>query len=254
MARNSGGATGGGSGGGLPSGGLKDQVPIKESNTTGDWGFTNTALLSNNTPLAPSGVGSPGTATDGARSDHVHPAVFNPFAIEMPSGALAETMPKVMTDNSSHPVGLTGVMPACAIPLPAGAVINAIHFFCGGPPGTAQTHLWAAILDNGPVVRGVTNDLLAVPPTANTQVDLTLTAPYTVPSAGLYFVGLCWVFTGTTPNIAGKTMHGREYQYGQALKGNVASSLTTPVAVGTDYSGTRGSWGIDSDMYYFWVT
>jgi hypothetical protein len=176
------------------------------------------------------GVASAGTSGLAARADHVHPfagwlSVYQAF-----SAATAETYPRILVTTST--TGVSGTLYLTAVGLPKGLVVGNLTFGCKGTGAATVTHGWYVLADSGLVVRAVTADSTTLLASANTLTTLPVTAAYTVPSSGLYYLG-CMVAATTMPvmGTAGN-IPGAWASNTPILCGSSNTGATTPPAVG----------------------
>jgi hypothetical protein len=113
----------------------------------------------------------------------------------MPTGALAETFPRI--GATTNFVITSGQSVIGAIPLPAGTKVSNITVCTGISAETGGTHGWVALCSAAGTVLGVSADQGAtwLSP-GNTLITTALTAPYTVTAAGTYYVVLGLTATG----------------------------------------------------------
>jgi len=146
------------------------------------------------------------TALDGkAATAHTHLKTditdYNVAANLGASGVLAETIPREVCSEASVTFGPSGTVFLQAIYLMSGTVINNIVFWSSSVAGAGLTNSFAAIYS------GSTRVALSNPDTtttwaANTIRTFTLSSAYTVPSHGVYYIGLQILGT-TIPSIKG---------------------------------------------------
>lgn len=112
--------------------------------------------------------------------------------------------------DTGHVALATGVMTAVAVKLVAGDVITNVNFVTGATAGATITDSWAALY--GPGATAATQLLLAQSTTtgagalaANTAITKPLTAAYTVPTTGIYYVGISVTAT-TVPTLLGNVV------------------------------------------------
>jgi hypothetical protein len=134
----------------------------------------------------------------------------------------------------------TGTVQVTIIGLVKGQVINKINLNSGTASST-QTHKWAAITTASSTVSGVVQAVSAdggTAVTASSAVETyTLTAPWTVPTTGNYYVHVANVATGTAATFDAVVAVGgvRATQF-PIVAGTGATSVTTPPAVGATLS------------------
>lgn len=238
---------------GLPGAGTTGQIPIKNSNTSGDWGFANSAALSNDAPLIASGLGSAGTSVDAARSDHFHPTeVFNGGLLVAPTGTIAQNVDRRQV-GANAAIGTTGQMLCVAIPIPKNSTVTAINVQYN-TAAVSPTHQWAGLFDSGPVALAFSTDGTTTAIAANTTGTFTLSSPYTTGSTdALYYVALMYA-AGTVPQLYGCSIMGHQSDIAPKLMGVAASTQTTVPSVGLDVSGTKATWGVFGAFPYIWLT
>lgn len=124
----------------------------------------------------------------------------------VPTGAVAETISRF--DNLSYSgsaVLTSGILQLIGIFLQHGEVINSITFCSGGTGATSPTHQIFGLYDNANGsaagtawgLLAQTNDDTTTSWPGTTNKTLNLTSPYTVPTDGLYYLGI--LVTATTP-------------------------------------------------------
>ncbi|WP_431892663.1 hypothetical protein [Micromonospora haikouensis] len=91
----------------------------------------------------------------------------------------------------------TGVMTSVPIYLSQGDVITNISARSGATAAGTPTNYWFALYDTSGALVGQTADQTSTAWAANTTKTLALASPYTVPTTGIYWVGI--MVTATTP-------------------------------------------------------
>lgn len=117
------------------------------------------------------------------------------------AGALSETFSR-MGATLSNPVLISGQPQFAALPLLAGQVVTKIVFFSGSTPLAGGKNQWFALWGASLNRLAVTSDDGSAAWAANTEKQLALTTPYTVPADGLYYVSVM-VNATTVPNLIG---------------------------------------------------
>lgn len=112
--------------------------------------------------------------------------------------------------DAGHVALATGIMTAVPVKLVAGDIITNINFVTGATAGATITDSWAALY--GPAATAAGQLLLAQSTTtgagalaANTAITKPLTAAYTVPTTGIYYVGIS-VTAATVPTLLGNVV------------------------------------------------
>jgi len=147
---------------------------------------------------------------------------------------VAETFSRIFS-NASYTV--TGMPHFQAVYLYAGQVVNSVKFATTSTAGSALTNEWAGIFNSSGLCVAIGSQSLTTM-ASNTLFNWGLSSAYTVPTSGLYYVGIG--IYGTTspvyPTLAGFGATGQgEILWASAtpiLQYQTGSSSTTPV-VGT---------------------
>jgi hypothetical protein len=134
--------------------------------------------------------------------------------------------------DAGHVALATGVMTAVPIFLYAGDLITNVVFVTGATAGATITDSWAALYGIG--AAAATQLLVAQSTTtgagalaANTVITKPLTTPFTVPTTGVYHVGIN-VTAGTIPTLLGTVVAAAVTALGErALAKTSGSGLTT---------------------------
>jgi len=144
---------------------------------------------------------------------------------------VAETIPRWLSTS----VQTYTVPRFTAVYLVAGQVINSIKFSTSGTAGSSLTSEWIGIFSSAGLCLAISSQSLTSL-AANTTFTWNLSSAYTVPSSGLYYVGLG--IYGTTspvyPTISGYSTGEQVNLTGTAPILNYTSGSATPVpTVGT---------------------
>jgi hypothetical protein len=86
--------------------------------------------------------------------------------------------------------------------LTRGQLITTVNAVSGGTAAITPTHQWVVIANSARVVVATSADGLTAAIGTNTALAYNLTTPYTVPTTGLYYVGIV-VVAGTVPTFSG---------------------------------------------------
>lgn len=140
----------------------------------------------------------------------------------LPAVALAQTCRR--NQPTANAVFLnTGQLSLVGIYLRAGQVINNITFYSATTAASVPLNQWFALYDKNRNKLAVTADNTTTAWAAETGRTLALAAPYTVPTSGMYYLGICVVastcptlrsevsgvvVTGTAPILAGVSTTG----------------------------------------------
>jgi hypothetical protein len=169
----------------------------------------------------------------------MHPERAWQSGLMLPAGALAETFPRTIA-TASTATASTNVYLA-AIPLDAGVIVSNITVAVVSPE-SGGTHGFLALLDSGLVCRATSVDLTggAVFAPAG-AVTVAMTAPYTVPSAGVYYIAFNVTATGI-PNMVfavASTFSGTNVS--PRLSGIAGTTSTVPTVGSTTFAFTSNA-------------
>ena len=142
-----------------------------------------------------------------------------------PAGCKAETFPRQWCDETNVSVLSTGRLSLQAIWLQAGTVISSISLCSATTALSVGTNQLFGLYDANRNLLATTADNTSTAWGANSIKTLNLTAPYTVPSTGLYYIGVS--VTATTP----PTLKGQAAPSGSQLRG------LAPILGGTSSTG-----------------
>lgn len=145
-----------------------------------------------------------------------------------PSGCLAETFPRTFLDETNVSLLASGRLSLQAIWLQAGTVITSITFYSATTAAGTPTNQRFALYDSNRNLLAQTNDDTTTAWAANTGKTLNLTSQYTVPSTGLYYLGIMVAAT-TVPTIKGMAAPSASQIHGLApiINGTSTTGLTT---------------------------
>lgn len=143
----------------------------------------------------------------------------------LPTGALAETMPRSATTVATGPLA-TGVMRLAAIHLLNGWTINSISFISGTTAAVTPTNWWFALYDANRALLKQTADQLTAAWAANTLKTLNLTSSQRITASGLYYVGVM-VAAATPPTLQSGVCQAALAGLAPIIYGTSTSALTT---------------------------
>jgi hypothetical protein len=130
----------------------------------------------------------------------------------------------------------TGQLLVCSTSLHAGQVISNITWMTAATAAVTPTHWWYVLLDGSLNLLAVTADQTTAAMAANTVLTLAVAtiasgsaSSYTVPTSGLYYVGVM-VTAGTMPNFMAAPGATTTGGVAPAKCGTSTGSLTTPPA------------------------
>ena len=164
------------------------------------------------------------------------------------TGVVAQTVPDLLMDTTVTPTG-TGDLDLYAVMLSAGDVINNFSVISVGAAST-PTHYWLTLANSSYYPVAFTADQLTTAWAATTLITVpvasvgvgasgattsTAATSYTVPTSGLYYVGI--MQAGTTPcTLQGHTANGTgRASYGPYLGFTSTTGLTAVPAFGTAF-------------------
>lgn len=155
---------------------------------------------------------------------------IDPWAVYGISGTLAESIPRMLLSEANLAALTSGTLYLQAIYLRAGTKISSISFSTATTAAGTPTNCFFALYDASRNKLAETANQLTAAWAANTLKTLALTAQYTVPTSGIYYVGLMVTAT-TVPTMKGLTAKTASQLAGQApiLHGNSTTGLTTSI-------------------------
>lgn len=148
-----------------------------------------------------------------------------------PTGALAQTMDRRTLGTSSLAALTSGTMLMTAAWLPAGAVVTSATFVSGGSGAAGLTNRWFALFDLSRNLIRATADNTAVW-NPGTPLTIPFATTYTVPTDGLYYVGICEVAT-TPTTLRGIPTSPNTIGLAPILNGTGSTGLTTAASTPT---------------------
>lgn len=134
----------------------------------------------------PDGVQAAGSLALAARSDHVHPEKAWDNLLCAPSGALAETYPRILAGSTFG--ASSGTTYVSAIGLAKGITVTNITLCTSTLGQNTSTHWWFGLLDSTGKVLAVSADQTSATFSGASLVTLAMGTPYLVPTAGLYYI------------------------------------------------------------------
>jgi len=163
------------------------------------------------------------------------------------SGSWAETLPRELCPEANVAPLVSGSLYLTGIYLVAGSVVNSISFLSSTTAaGTPTNQFFALYSRSGALLAQSANDTTNAW-AANTIKTLNMTAPYTVPVSGWYFVAIM-ITAQTMPTLRGVTTNTPGITASSVLpmaRGTGSSSLTTvlpPQTAGIPGSSSRLVW------------
>jgi hypothetical protein len=146
-----------------------------------------------------------------------------------PAGVIAQTLSR-SGPMSNVTLATSGRLHLVAVELARGDLVSSISFFSATTAAVSPTNQWFALFDGAVNRLEVTNDDLTNAWNANSKKTLSLASPYTVPAAGIYYLGVC-VVAATVPTFAGATVSvvGPAYD-SPPVQGHIATGLTNPAS------------------------
>ena len=162
------------------------------------------------------------------------------------TGCKAETFPRKLVQEVNTAALSTGRLSLESIALRAGDVLTSISFWSAtSAAGTPTNQIFGIYNANLNLVANTSNDTTTAW-AANTRKTLSLTSSYTVPSTGLYYLGIMVVAT-TVPTLKGMTavtggqLRGAAPNLGGTSSTGLTTSLPNPAAAIT--VSTASIWG-----------
>lgn len=144
-----------------------------------------------------------------------------------PSAAIAETFSRRYIGSLSQSALASGSLHLSAIYLFAGQVVSTITFRTGATAAATPTAQWFALYSPALAKLGVTSDDTTAAWAAHTPKTLTLASAYTVPTSGLYYVGVM-VAAATVPSMVGNASSTGVAGLSPQISAIGGTALTTP--------------------------
>jgi hypothetical protein len=161
-------------------------------------------------------------------------------------GTIAETIARQFCDETNTAALTSGTLHLAAVYLTRGQVVSNLSFFSATTAAGTPTNGIFGLFDASRNLLAQTANFTTEAWAANTIKTKALTAAYTVPTSGLYYVGIMITAT-TVPTLKGATARTGGQLAGTApiLHGNSTTGLTTtlPNPAAAITVGTTRVWG-----------
>lgn len=164
-----------------------------------------------------------------------------------PTGAVRQSQDRRDVSNSTT-VLTSGRMCVVAIHLQAGDVVNSITFM-NTTAGSGLTHVWYALYDANHNLISATADDTSTAWVANTAKTLALSSSYTVPTTGLYYLGIV-VVGSTLPNMLCTVGLAAALGLNPIISATANTGLTTPATA----PATLGAFTVANAQPYAYVS
>lgn len=123
-----------------------------------------------------------------------------------PTGALAETFPRMGAAGTSQTAAASGTLHMSAIYLPENTVVSSISYMSGSTAGVTLTHQWFALYDSDLALIAQTADDTNTAWGGQAVKTLAFASPVTTTYSGLHYVGFL-VTAATVPTFLGYTSY-----------------------------------------------
>jgi len=178
-----------------------------------------TDFIVDNTPSATS------HATNKAYVDGLVTAVATAHQQALgPAGSIAQTLDRRLVTGTAQTILTSGTMHVSAVWLPKGAVVNSATYLAATVV-TGLTNRWYALYDASRNLLRTTADNTAAW-AAGTYLTIPFSSAYTVPSDGLYYLGICEVATTPTATRGYATTGGAPMNTAPIMNGDTSAGLT----------------------------
>lgn len=144
------------------------------------------------------------------------------------AGEIAATHPRELLSENNSGVLTSGTLRMQAVYLEAGQVITAISIWSASTAAVSPTNCLFGLYSGARTLLATTANFTTTPWPSNTRRVGTLTTEYTVPTSGLYYVGVMVTAT-TVPTLIGHTGRTTNVVSNTAplLQGASSTGLTT---------------------------
>jgi hypothetical protein len=173
-----------------------------------------------------------------------------PDSVHLPSGVLAESIPRHLGVGMADSAGMiSGQLASASIILPAGLLVSKLKFFSATTAAVNPTNQWFCLFDRNRNVLGVTSDDTTTAWASNAPKELTLATPYRIPQSDVYYGGIM-VKADTVPTLRGQTgTSAQPATLPPNTQGLHDTGLTTPASLPSPVA----TFGSLSRKYYFQV-
>lgn len=150
---------------------------------------------------------------------------------DLPTAALAETLRRGTISSITLAALTSAQLFLIAVPLVKGQLVSNITFLSGSTALNTGTNQWFALYSSARALLGVTSDDGATAWAANATKTLALAVAYTVPSSGLYYLGIMVKATVAVPTLAGILVpNTTALNIPPIVGGNSTAALTNPAS------------------------
>lgn len=189
-----------------------------------------------------------GSLNDKMRSYYAALAAGDPYSRD---GAIAESWPRRSNGATHAAITANGTLVLIAIGLFEGMEVSSVTFASGSTALATGTAQWAALYSLDRAKLRVTEDRTNEAWSGSAEKTFTYTTPYTIPSTGLYYVGLM-ISATTHPTL--EVMAGRAALWTGTktpiLLGASSTGLTDPASA----PDTAGAITATSNTPYFYLS
>lgn len=152
-------------------------------------------------------------------------------AFDLPTSALAETMQRGLISSITLAALTSAQLFMVAVPLVKGQIVANISFLSGSTALNTGTNQWFALFSAARVQRAISADDTSTAWGANTVKTLAMTAAYTIPTSGLYYLGCMVKATIAVPTLAGVLVpNTTALNLPPIIAGNADAGLTNPAS------------------------
>lgn len=155
-----------------------------------------------------------------------------------PTGTLAESLDRnYCTETNNAVPTASGTLFMQAIWLTAGTIVSNISWFSATTAASAPTHWMFGLYSAARALLATSTDQTSTAWAANTMKTLAMTTPYTIPTSGLYYIGM---FMAATTIITSK---GNTAKTGGQLAATapILHGATTDTGLTTTFPATAGA-------------
>lgn len=153
------------------------------------------------------------------------------MAADLPASAIAETMQRGLISSITLAALTSAQLFMVAVPLVKGQVVNSITWLSGSTAGNTLANQWAALFSSARVQRAISADDTSNAWGANATKTFTMGTPYTIPTSGLYYLGLLVKATVAVPTLAGVLVpNTTALNIAPIICGNADAGLTNPAS------------------------